>query len=101
MPGTWTCMKEERPFSYHEYQPLKCKQIIQELGTHATSNWVAVHARASLHAENTNQPGAPLGFVINKSSAATFHYMFSITFHQTETPLVIYIPVMDDVNSNS
>jgi len=94
-------MKEERSFSYHEYQPLKCKQIIQELGTHATSNWVAVHARASLHAENTNQPGAPLGFVINKSSAATFHYMFSITFHQTETPLVIYIPVMDDVNSKS
>jgi hypothetical protein len=27
--------------------------------------------------------------------------MFSIIFHQTETPLVLYIPVMDDVNSNS
>jgi hypothetical protein len=94
-------MREERPFSYHEYQPLKCKQINRELGMHATSNWVAVHTCSSMHAENTNQPGVPLGLVINKSSAATSHYMFSIIFHQTEAPLVLYIPVMDDVNSNS
>ena len=68
---------------------------------HATSNWVAVHTRSSMHAENTNQLGALLGLVINKSSAATSHYMFSIIFHQTETPLVLYIHVMDDVNKNS
>jgi hypothetical protein len=94
-------MREERPFNYHEYQPLKCKQIIQELGMHATSNWVAVHTCFSMHTENTNQPGALPGLVINKSSAATFHYMFSIIFHQTETPLVLYIPVIDDMNRNS
>jgi hypothetical protein len=94
-------MREERPFSYHEYQPLECKQINRELGMHATSNWVAVHTRSSMHAENTNQPGVPLGLAINRSSAATSHYMFSIIFHQTETPLVLYIPVMEDVNINS
>ena len=45
---------------------------------HATSNWVAVHTRCSIHAENTNQPCILLGLVINKSSAATSHYMLSI-----------------------
>jgi len=74
-------MREERPFSYHEYQPLKCKQIIWELGMHATSNWVAVHTRSSMHAENTNQSSVPLGLVINRSSAAVFHYMSLIIFH--------------------
>jgi hypothetical protein len=68
---------------------------------HATSNWVAVHTRSSMHAENTNQPGVPLGLVINRSSAATSHYMFSVIFHQTEAPPVLYIPVMEDVNSSS
>jgi hypothetical protein len=35
-----------------------------------------------MHAENTNQPSVPLGLVINRSSAAISHYMFSIIFHQ-------------------
>jgi hypothetical protein len=82
MQGTWTCMREERPFSYHEYQLLKCKQINRELGIHATSNWVAIHTRSSMHAENTNKPSVPLGLFINRSSAAISHYMFSIIFHQ-------------------
>jgi hypothetical protein len=64
---------------------------------HAASNWVAIHTRSSMHAENTNQPSVPLGLVINRSSAAISHYMFSIIFTKTETPLVLYIPIMEDV----
>jgi hypothetical protein len=90
-------MREERPFSYHEYQPLKCKQINQELGMHAASNWVAIHTCSSMHAENTNQPSVPLGLVLIEVVLQFPTTCSQLFFTKTEIPLVLYIPVMEDM----